>query len=328
MKKPLVSVIVPIYNAKAFLAEAVESVWNQTWEHIELILVDDGSTDGSFELAKTFESEKVIVVQQKNSGASAARNRGLTLAKGDYIQFLDADDLLAKDKIALQLEAMVEDPEAISFGDCIHFFKNNPFAEDIFYSTHEGFDEIETPINFVKKLYGGVAPILAGMVEVHAWLCPKSVIDRAGSWNEELTVDDDGEFFLRVVLAASKIIYCPKALVYYRKHDGTSLSNSQGLSNIISSAKALSLKSALLSKYNDEVFKKVMSQFLWELAVRSYPEYPAISKKLAEEAVSTLGKKEIPVLNIGNDIFNFITNKISWKLGRWLQFNKQRLFRK
>jgi glycosyltransferase involved in cell wall biosynthesis len=329
MKNPLVSVIMPIYNAEQFLQAAVKSVLEQTWENVEIILVDDGSTDGSLQLAKNLESEKIIVLSQKNSGASAARNRGLGIAKGSYIQFLDADDLMAPDKLAIQLSALNEQPNAISFGDCIHFFKNDLNANEVFHSTHEGFDPIENPLDFVKKLYGGVQPILAGMIEVHAWLCPKVVIDAAGSWNEELTVDDDGEFFLRVILAASQIVYCPNALVYYRKHEVATLSNSQGLSNITSSAKALHLKSLHLAKFGDDpIIKKVMSQYFWQLAVLSYPEYKSISKKLIEQAESLLGVKQIPALNIGNGIFNFIANHISWKLGRSLQFYKQRLLKK
>jgi glycosyltransferase involved in cell wall biosynthesis len=328
LEKPLVSVIIPIYNAKLFLVDAVETIKNQTWENIEIILVDDGSTDGSFEIAKSLESKKIIVLQQKNSGASAARNKGLATAKGEYIQFLDADDLLATDKIALQLAELIHNPNAVSFGDCIHFFKGGPHAEDVFYGTHEGFDKEETPINFIKKLYGGVEPILAGMIEIHAWLCPKSVIDAAGNWDEELTVDDDGEFFLRVVLAAAKVMYCPNAIVYYRKHEEASLSNTKGLANITSSAKSLCLKSAHLSKHgNDETLKRVMSKFFWQLAVRSYPEYKSISKKLVEQAISLQGKKQIPKLNIGNIIFDFIANHVSWKLGRQIQFYKQKLFR-
>ena len=101
MSQPLVSILIPCYNSEKWLAETLESALAQTWQNKEIIVVDDGSTDSSLEIAKTFESNKVKVLRQDNRGASAARNLGLTNAQGDFIQYLDADDLLSEDKISL-----------------------------------------------------------------------------------------------------------------------------------------------------------------------------------------------------------------------------------
>jgi glycosyltransferase involved in cell wall biosynthesis len=105
--KPLVSILIPAYNAAPFLAETVRSALAQTWERKEIIIVDDGSKDETVAVARQFESAGVKVVTQPNQGAAATRNNLFKLAQGDYIQWLDADDLLSPEKIARQM-AVVE----------------------------------------------------------------------------------------------------------------------------------------------------------------------------------------------------------------------------
>jgi len=107
--RSLVSVIIPVYNGKRYLAEAIESVLAQTYQPIEVIVIDDGSTDGSDRVVKRF-SPLVQYFYQPNSGLGAARNSGVDLAKGDYLAFLDADDIWIKDKLMLQMAAFQGNP--------------------------------------------------------------------------------------------------------------------------------------------------------------------------------------------------------------------------
>src|SRR5947208_13826057 len=101
---PLISILIPAYNAEAWIGDTIRSAMAQTWPRTEIIVVDDGSTDQTLARARQFESQGVRVVGQKNQGASAARNKAFSLCHGDYIQWLDADDLLAPDKIWRQME--------------------------------------------------------------------------------------------------------------------------------------------------------------------------------------------------------------------------------
>src|SRR4051812_10472186 len=101
--KPLVSIVIPAYNAERWIAYTLQSAIGQTWPHKEIIVVDDGSTDRTGEIARRFASNEISVVSIPNQGAAAARNHGLHLSQGDYIQWLDADDVLAPDKIERQL---------------------------------------------------------------------------------------------------------------------------------------------------------------------------------------------------------------------------------
>src|ERR1700722_3853728 len=102
--KPLVSILIPAYNAGPFIADTIKSALAQTWPEKEIIIVDDGSTDGTLSIAQKFASKGLTVVTQTNQGASLTRNRAFSLCRGDFIQWLDADDLLAHDKISRQME--------------------------------------------------------------------------------------------------------------------------------------------------------------------------------------------------------------------------------
>src|SRR6266576_2763814 len=103
--KPLVSILIPAYNAEPWIADTIKSAVDQTWPRKEIIIVDDGSKDKTLSVARQFASKNVSVVTQENQGASEARNKAFKFCQGDYIQWLDADDLLAPDKIAKQMEA-------------------------------------------------------------------------------------------------------------------------------------------------------------------------------------------------------------------------------
>ena len=106
MTLPLVSILIPCYNAGRWLAATLESALAQTWPHIEVIVVDDGSSDDSPTVARAFEGRGVRLILQPNAGASAARNRALRESRGEFLQFLDADDLLSPGKIAAQISLL------------------------------------------------------------------------------------------------------------------------------------------------------------------------------------------------------------------------------
>src|SRR4051812_39485005 len=103
--RPLVSILIPAYNAERWIGDSIASAVGQTWKRTEIIVVDDGSSDGTAALARRFEADGVRVITQKNQGAAAARNTAYGMCRGDYIQWLDADDLLDADKIERQLNA-------------------------------------------------------------------------------------------------------------------------------------------------------------------------------------------------------------------------------
>ncbi|MEO0557087.1 MAG: glycosyltransferase family A protein [Bacteroidota bacterium] len=110
MSAPLVSVIIPVYNGERFIAEAVESVLAQTYPHVELVVVDDGSTDASASIVERYEGVRLI--RQENQGDGVARNRGVEESTGELLAFLDADDRWRPEKLTLQVAYMADNPEA------------------------------------------------------------------------------------------------------------------------------------------------------------------------------------------------------------------------
>ena len=122
LENPKISVIIPAYNARKFIGEAIESVLNQTFPAHEIIVVDDGSTDGTEEFVKNLFKDKVRLIQQENKGMGAARNAGIQVATGNIFQFLDADDLLLPNKFEIQLDFWRRNPEFdIVYCDHLYF---------------------------------------------------------------------------------------------------------------------------------------------------------------------------------------------------------------
>jgi len=120
--RPKISTIIPVYNREKYIAEAIDSVLAQTYKPIEVIVVDDGSTDNSAGIVKQYVNSSIRYTFQPNQGIGAARNTGIELAKGSYYAFLDSDDLWTPDKISLQMKAFDNDPDLdMIFGQVVQF---------------------------------------------------------------------------------------------------------------------------------------------------------------------------------------------------------------
>ncbi len=286
MQQPLVSILIPLYNSEKYIAETLQSALGQSWPNKEIVVVDDGSTDKSYEIAKSFESDVVKVYNQENKGACAARNKAFELSKGDYIQYLDADDLLSPNKIENQLKLFDK------FGNDIIV----SCQWDRFYIKPE---EAKFPKRFLDKDWANVMDWLLaswegkGMAQTSVWLTNKNLIEKAGKWNESLAINQDGEFFCRVLLQVKGIKFCPEAKVYYRS--GLEASVSQQLSKNKVASRLLSYK----------LYEKHILQVEDSLRVRHalminyagfvysfYYKYPELGLK-AKERIKQLGFKNI-----------------------------------
>jgi glycosyltransferase involved in cell wall biosynthesis len=320
---PLVSIIIPAYNSGQYLAETINSALAQTWGNKEIIVVDNGSTDNTAEIIKGFGSRILPISIQQNKGASAARNAGLQVAKGDYIQFLDADDLLSTNKIESQLSCLNNLDNYLSICRTIHFID----GED--YKTTETivswFDtDTDHPVDFLIKLYSGeeVLPGYGGMITIHSWLTPRALIDKAGPWNEALSVDDDGEFFCRVVLAAQGIKFSDKALCYYRKFNiQQSLSAQKTSKALQSTIAAIDLKySHLKVKSYDKLIDRVFAKHYWWAGVLAFPEFKVLSNHCIQKAI-TLGYKGQKY--VGGPSGHAVAGVLGWKAARFIAYYQQ-----
>ncbi len=216
MTAPLVSILIPCYNAAPWIAATLDSALAQTHPRTEIIVVDDGSTDDCLALARTFISRGVNVYTQPNQGASAARNHALRHATGEFIQFLDADDLLAPEKIARQVALLTASPSrSIAAGPWGRFEADHTRAV---FTPEDNWRDLP-PVDWLALNFAG-----RGMMPPAAWLVPLSLVAAAGPWDERLTLNDDGEYFCRVILASSGIRFCAEAHSFYRSNLSGSLS--------------------------------------------------------------------------------------------------------
>jgi len=192
MGNPLVSVIIPLYNQKEFVGEAIESILNQSYQNIEIIVVNDGSTDEPSEILKKYKKE-IKLINQKNKGLAAARNTGIKYSSGEYIQLLDADDFLVKDKIKFQLEF------------------NKSRNSDVSYCEISSYDN-KTGRSYPRNL-GEVKDMFSHLfnfwytypLPVHSLLIKKDVFERFGLFNEDLKAVEDRYYLSK--LAFSKIAF-------------------------------------------------------------------------------------------------------------------------
>ena len=312
----LVSVIIPNHNSLAFIPETLESVFNQTYKSIELIIVDDGSTDGSYEYLAQQNEPSLKVVKNPSKGACAARNYGLRLAKGAFVQFLDADDILDTKKIEIQVRAINENIDSIAVCSTRHFYdsiNNGKITDTGFLHT------TDDTASFLLKLYGADG-LTHNMVQTSAWLTPKALLDKAGPWDETLTKDQDGEYFCRVVATANKVIYTPEVLNYYRKHlGGQNIANQRQRMHVESQLKALEAKANHLKKLADsQAYKNAFALQYKLLAIDAYPQFKDVYKIAIQQSKTLGGSKHLPVL--GGRIIESIKQVFGWRMAKQFSY--------
>jgi glycosyltransferase involved in cell wall biosynthesis len=212
--RPLVSIIIPTYNHAHFLGVAIQSALAQDYPHLEVIVVDDGSTDNTREVIGPFlEHPQVRYIYQENHGLSVARNRGIAESRGEYLNFLDADDYLHPAKIARQAQLLDSEPWlAFVYCDVIQVDEN---GEEIDNNYSIGLSR--------KKLDGDIfdSLMLGGYFPVHAVLIRRSVLDQVGLFDETLKSLEDFHLWLRVSAEGFRARYIGEKLVYYRRYSGS-----------------------------------------------------------------------------------------------------------
>lgn len=318
--RPKVSVILPCFNSINYIKETLDSVFNQSYSHLEIIVIDDGSTDGSYEYLMGLKNDNLTVKKNPKKGACAARNFGFKLSTGDFIQFLDADDLLSLDKIEKQVLLLQQDSDKIAVCGTKNFFDSPEVGAvidlDFLYSTN-------SPAAFLLNLYG--AKGILGMIQTNAWLTPRNSILKAGLWNETLLKDQDGEFFCRVVMASSGVLYEPNVINFYRQHiGGKNISSGKQRINVQSQLDALVSKENNLSIVKDTVeFKKAMALQYKFIAIEAWPEFKDISALTLQKSKDYGGSDYVPVL--GGEIIELMKSLLGWKAAKsfknWIHKN-------
>jgi glycosyltransferase involved in cell wall biosynthesis len=313
----LVSILIPVYNAEEWIASTLRCACSQTWPNVEIIVVDDGSTDNSYEVAKQFEHENVTLIRQENEGACAARNRALEEAQGDYIQYLDADDLMEADKIEAQMQCLDSAPDgAVAAARWTRFYErigdgpHPPVPEEW---------EHEDPFEWLVEAQAGRA-----MMPPIGWLVPRSIIEKAGPWNENLLINQDGEYFARVLLEAEKIIFCPETTVYYRSGLPSSVSGRFSLEALQSQYEAAELMTHhLLDRDDTPRVRQACADAFQRVAYKAYPASKDVTRQAERRMMELGGSKWHPAG--GGTVFQWLGRRVGWKVALWLQYQYRKL---
>ncbi|MCF6342538.1 MAG: glycosyltransferase [Bacteroidales bacterium] len=200
---PLISVVIPVFNGAAFLADAINSVLGQHYHPLEIIVVDDGSTDNTAEVVKMM-SGNISYVYQENKGPAAARNKGVKLAGGELISFIDADDIWAKDKLLRQLAVFKK-------------YKEPGIVIGLTFKTKfQAQSELEKP---------GLLPDKNFHLLLGSTLIKKSVFDKIGLLDEDLLMGEDSDWFNRAREGRIPIAVHQDLVLFYRKHNDNITNN-------------------------------------------------------------------------------------------------------
>lgn len=309
--KPLVSILIPAYNAGEWLTDTLRSALAQTWERKEIIVVDDGSRDETLRIARLFESDSVRVFTQTNHGAAAARNQALQLSKGDYIQWLDADDLLAPDKIERQLAALREvNSKRILLSSAWAYFN---YRTDRARFVPTSLWKDLSPVEWLLRKLGENLHM-----QTATWLTSRELAEAAGPWDTHLLSDDDGEYFCRVLLSSEGTRFVPDSKVFYRITQSGRLSHigtSDRKKDAMLSGMKLHVR-YLRSLEDSERVRKVCLAYLQNWYFNFYPERADIVAELQSLAAQLQGHLEEPRLSWK---YAWMKPVFGWNVAKWAQ---------
>lgn len=212
MPQPTVSIVIPCFNGEAWIRQALESAWGQGLTDLEVIVVDDGSTDASAGIVER-DFKKVRLIRQEQSGPSRARNAGTEASLGRFLQYLDVDDLLAPGKLKAQLQQLEETCADVAYG---------------------GWEEQICQPDGNFKVRRSVLRRMEGPPEIALFTdfwCPpavylfrREIVEKTGGWNERFPVIQDARFVLDCALQGGRFACCPGMMAYYRIHSSSSVS--------------------------------------------------------------------------------------------------------
>lgn len=268
-EKPLVSIIVSCYNGEKYISETLTSLINQTYSKIEVIVVDDGSTDESEKIIKSFKDPRIKYYYQKNKGQSAALNAGFRRSSGSLIKFYDADDILDMNVILGQVEALQESAESdISFIEWRRFY-NNKFPSSIDHNHHHTIHKDCTPLEYLT--FTGKTP----MVQCGLWLIPRKLLYKSGLWDERLSLINDIEFFCRLLPCANTLRFSDNGITYYRTNfNSNNLSADSSKKGIKSSILSIDLMAKWLNKLErSERIDRIISASYVVILEGAYPKH-------------------------------------------------------
>jgi glycosyltransferase involved in cell wall biosynthesis len=279
------SILIPAYNAAEFIHETLTSCVQQGLDCIEeIIIVNDHSQDNTRKVVEQFQAEHpeihIILEDSPIKGACAARNHALSLAKGDAIQWLDADDLLGEGKLEAQLELLQQNPL------CLIASKWRRFGGDLtnlWPEEHGAWSQVPDQSSPKEWLLAERMMIPAG------WLGSKKLFETIKHWDESLLINQDGEYFTRAIVASAGVIFEPQSRVYYRSEIQGSVSQFKAHKAHSLFASIESFEESALQLGDDAALNTLISNHYMGFIYRVYPLVPELRKK-AQSKIKQYGK--------------------------------------
>ena len=307
---PLISVIIPAYNAERWLGGAITSALAQTWRDLEVIVVDDGSNDGTVGVVQEFSDARLVLVRQANLGQSAALNRGVAESRGEFIKLLDADDWLNPGHLAAMISVLGDggnEVAACGWG----YFVDDPRLVTV-RAEHVNHDYSEPLEWLVDSLTRD-----EGMMGGWKWLIPREVWNKAGGYDARLNLNNDFHFSIKLLLASEGVRFAEGAVYSYRKGISAALSASKGRTSMESAFLTTKLGTdLLLERENSERIHRICADRFQSWLFQFFPFYPDLVAE-TEKRIYELGGSDLELQ--GGQILRMLLPVIGWKGVRRLQ---------
>ena len=301
---PLVSICIPMYNVSEYIEETLHRILKQSYENIEIVIVDDHSTDGSYSLAKAYESDKVKVYQNIKKGGNAARNYAFEMSNGTYIKFMDADDYCSDTMVEEQLNRMIRDGTENTL---IHSPLKMLDPDGSFFNPHRSIDKDYSP---------GIELLIAiwkreGFNIPHSHLMHRNLVKKVGGWDEEIIKNQDGEFFARVAAIADQALSIKNVFAIWRQtKKGVSTQTSlDAHSSVIDTYNVIT---ELLIHYDDSSqMREICGKYIGGFVYENYPQI----KSLMPKVYLLLKKMDSSLLLPNRSIIKLFSFCFGWEKG-------------
>lgn len=302
-----ISVLIPCYNAAPYVGAALDSVLAQDLPDVEVIVVDDGSTDRSGEVLRRYEPRGVKVITQENRGAAAARNSAFAASTGTHVLFLDGDDIIAPTHLSAL--AARQEGFSVAMGSWDRF-RITP--EEATFPHRPGYRDASGPDWLTAEWMDALPMMQSGM-----FLVPRALVEAHGGWDERLSLTDDFEFFARILSRCDRVRYAPGAQLYYRSGIAGSLSGQKSRKAVESQFLSIMLGTAhLLAAENTPRTRRACANILQSFDYEHFPAHPDL-RSAARARARELGGADIEPN--GPPRFHALRRVLGWRLARRIQ---------
>ena len=307
-----VSVLIPMYNVEAFVASTIESVLNQTYPNIEIVIVDDHSTDNSYTIAESYVSKRVRLYKNPKKGACSARNFAFENSSGEYIQYLDADDYMSEGKIEKQMEALASEPQNTLAFSTLRKESNSILSPLISRPIDRDYSQ---PIELLIDMWrdkGHNCP--------HCYLFSRQLHHAVGGWDETILKNQDGEFFSRVIQKAGKIKFIPNEYAVWRLM-GNGISSKHNIQTMKAQLDVIKKIAGIVLDYEDSDRTRYAcaSSLGWFLYL-GYPDNHVFMPEI-KSLYASWGQNTVLIPYKGK-LFTFLRSFFGWRIASVVVKNK------